>query len=80
MALCEACGTPIWFLRNNTTGKINPIEIRPHPDGNIAINLAERLYRIATPEQIASAKLKGQKRYISHFVTCPESKKFRRTA
>lgn len=78
---CRRCKEEIIWLKQlpnekNPEPKANPIEARPHPDGNLVIDRAQGLYRIATDEEKRIAKETGKNLYISHFATCKFAKSF----
>lgn len=66
---CE-CGTQFVFRQHHESGKANPIEVDPVPDGNVAI-LADGKYRI-----IGKGEGHEGDRYRSHFAFCPSRTKF----
>ncbi len=72
------CNMPMIWLKHKTTGKANPIDLKPVANGNLLIDEERRLYRLATTDEIAKAKRIGKPLYISHFSTCPFAKEFRR--
>ncbi len=82
MPTCRACPKEIIFLYHQEKGstrshKANPIEVDPHPEGNLILNREQGIYRIATPEEIQFAKEKGKNLYISHFAVCPNRARFK---
>lgn len=71
--VCRACGAPIrWVI--GASGKRNPVDMEPVPDGNIAIDEDG----VARYDSRRSPLPEGMPRYVSHFVTCPEAGRFRR--
>ena len=83
MATCKSCSAPIiWAV--TAKGKPMPIDTEPVRDGNVLI------YRVGDTEEIRAQVVKrdpdqdefdGLEEYhVSHFVTCPQSKGWRRRA
>ena len=62
---CRSCGAAIYWLSNESTGKLAPIDAKPSDTGNIAISLDAGTY------QIASAP--GAGLHVNHFGTCPQA-------
>jgi hypothetical protein len=67
---CKACQTKLIWLRHHQSNQLNPIEDKPHLDGNLVISRAKGLYRFATEKEIELARTTGKNLYISHFATC----------
>lgn len=81
MPKCNSCGTAIHWLKQQTDkreAKPNPIDVAPHWNGNLVLNVSQGLYRFATNVEIETAKAEGKHLYISHFSTCPNAKTHRR--
>lgn len=76
-ATCRSCGAPIlWAI--SLAGILSPIDPIPVANGNVALDL-DRDPPLATFD---SAKTREQKaapgpRYLSHFATCPDAKKWK---
>lgn len=80
---CSKCFEQIIWLKmlpNEKTPnpKPAPIEMKPHPRGNLIISWEKRLYRFATPEEKEFARANSKNLYISHYVTCPFANEFRK--
>ena len=78
MPTCRKCNAEIfWALTKNDV--LMPIDVEPDPDGNIEIETNEldgsNRAMVVDPKQ---ANLFGKPRYVSHFVTCPHAKEFRK--
>lgn len=73
-AKCSACGAAIVWANHSVTGKPNPIDAEPSPEGNIELNADGKIYRIVPKAQRAAHAGRLRK---SHFVTCPEAASFR---
>ena len=59
---CRSCHAKIFWLKNEKTGKLAPIDAAPSQDGNIEIEAGKGIYRVVG---------KAPGRHTSHFVTCP---------
>lgn len=75
---CKGCGELMTWV-NTTQGRAMPLDPAPVPNGNVVIVrdgggglLAEYLRRTDTPAP-------GTPRYQSHFSSCPERARFRRS-
>lgn len=75
---CQSCGRAIRFLTYVKTGKSNPIDADPSPDGNVAIDETEGTYTILTKKQLDEARAARDPLYLSHFTTCPDAKTYRK--
>lgn len=70
---CKSCGAPMIWARTRK-GNLIPLDAEPTPEGNIILK-----------DGIAHVMKKGQsdlfdqdRRYLSHFVTCPQSRGWRK--
>lgn len=72
------CPVMIRILLYCKTGNTAPIEARPHPDGNIHVDLGHGTYIILTGEVLQSARARGIPLHLNHFSTCPFAKQFKR--
>lgn len=70
---CRACGAPMIWTVTAINGKAIPLDAEPVPEGNIVIIDGRA---VVTTEPAAV----GELRYVSHFATCPEAKRFRKGA
>lgn len=68
MPLCKSCQAPIFWLRT-VTGKRIPVDPEPVDNGNIV--LRDGYAEVVPPTT-------GVKAYVSHFVTCPQAKTWRK--
>ena len=68
---CRSCHAKIYWLKNERTGKLAPIDKDPAPDGsgNIEVEDGRGIYRVVG---------KGPGRHKNHFVTCPAAGVWRR--
>jgi len=65
MSRCRSCRAPIRWATTET-GKNIPLDLEPVPKGNLVLEAG--VVRVVPP---------GEGRYVSHFSTCPNSKKHR---
>lgn len=76
VADCRSCGAPvIWTVTER--GKRMPVDADPDPQGNIRLEQSTGdapLTAVYTREWTAGAEL-----YVSHFATCDQPKKWRRS-
>jgi len=73
---CDKCPTQIMWLKHKVSGKPAPIEVEPHPRGNILIKGNQ--YRVATEDEKEIAKNKNIPLYANHFWNCEFSKEFKK--
>lgn len=83
MPTCRRCPAPIFFAQQNPTERNpcpsnNPLNARPHPDGNLRLDLQTRRYDVLTGEALHSARAAGEELYLSHFVDCPARQQFKK--
>jgi hypothetical protein len=81
--VCHKCSAGIYWLRSVPTEKtpepkLAPIDIKPNARGNLVISRELGLYRKATGNEREMARINGKNLYISHFVTCPHAREFRK--
>ncbi len=70
-AKCSACGAPIIWAKHEKSGKPNPIDADPCPDGNVLLR-GDFYMLVPKAERVDWPKL-----HKSHFSTCPEAQRFR---
>lgn len=84
---CKGCDAEIFWAISSTTGKRVPIDAEPVPDGHLhlfaklvdgEVVLTSHMGTKTSDPKVREAKARGQKRYMSHFATCPVGKKFRK--
>jgi hypothetical protein len=76
---CTSCGTNIIWATTAATGKVMPVDVEPHPDGNVL--LTERVGRSPLAEVVAPGQdslIAGEPLRRSHFSTCPQADQHRR--
>lgn len=78
---CRSCPAKvIWTETIN--GKRMPLDYEPTKDGNIILGVRHGkvpLALVQTQQQLERLREKGELLYTSHFVTCPQSKAWRKT-
>lgn len=73
---CRSCGNPIvWAVTKR--GKNIPIDPQPTPNGNILLRDNIAGHKDAVYLSAAIQPNPGEKKYTSHFATCPNSKAHR---
>jgi len=89
MISCRRCPAPIFFAVQNPTEKQklqnkvpkpNPINLRPHPEGNLRVDTTTNRYDVLTGDALAEARAKREPLYLSHFVDCPNRQQFKKAA
>lgn len=71
---CRSCGAPILFVTMQKTGKTMPLDAEPSEHGNILLSNGQGVV-VKNP---ADARACGEKTYLSHFATCPNSVRHRK--
>jgi len=75
---CRSCGADVVWTET-TSGKRMPVDLEPTTEGNIILGLRHERPPVALVQtKQALELLKGELLYTSHFVTCPQSKKWRK--
>lgn len=70
-ATCKSCRAAIiWF--KTPRGKAMCVDATPHPDGNVVIR--DGLAVVLTLAELAEDPSVGQRRFMTHWATCPNSK------
>jgi hypothetical protein len=78
---CRSCNAPI-IWSETITGKPMPLDQEPALDGNIVLGLRSGktpLALVQTKQQLERLRAKGELLYKSHFVTCPQSRGWRKS-
>lgn len=75
MPLCRACDAPVLFVPSAKTGATMILDAVPVAEGNVVIE--GDAARVLTRVEAAAATLFAEKRYVSHFATCPRAADFR---
>jgi hypothetical protein len=80
---CRSCHASLRWVRSAASHNSLPLNADPDPRGNIVVD-----YSAAEECELATVLKKGDPRrddpkvtkYLNHFVTCPQSKQWRRGA
>jgi hypothetical protein len=81
MNRCRSCPAPVLWAKHKDTGKSNPLDLEPSPQGNCLVSMddhSETVYEMLTGDDLDRAKAQCLALYISHFATCPNSRQHRR--
>lgn len=76
---CTSCGAPLLWARTEN-GRPIPLDPEPRDDGNVYVDahsVAHVSRRGPTAGQVALGFDSGR-RYVSHFVTCPQAEEHRK--
>lgn len=68
--ICRSCGAEIGWVVSVASGKRMPIDVVPVPNGNIELVAGDGIV-VVEPEP-------DVRRFVSHFVTCPQSADWRK--
>lgn len=76
---CKSCGAPVRWVAF-VSGKRNPLDLRPHEDGNVVLGAAvdENGNAVARVLTRSEAQARVGARYRSHFSSCPNASEHRR--
>lgn len=73
---CRSCGAPVYFLPYAVSGKLAILDVKPDvPKANLAI-IDEKVY---VDTQDLFEPLPPGPRYLSHWATCPDRQKWRKS-
>lgn len=79
--VCRACKAPIVWAKM-PSGKANPLDVDPSARGNVRLEPevpGQPRQGVALGKHDAeSARLSGERLYLSHFVTCEHAAAFKR--
>lgn len=78
-ARCHSCGADIRWATMNS-GKANPLDADPTPDGNVAAHLDDHGVLRARVLKADEEPDAHERRGVSHFTTCPSAALHRRRA
>ena len=77
MSACRSCGAPIIWVETERERKM-PIDRMPTEDGNVEIIGMKAGVQIVKVHRNANTPaLFAERRYTSHFVTCPNADEWR---
>jgi hypothetical protein len=74
---CEACQKPlVWAVTK--TGRTAPVELDPHPEGNVLVFRVESRIECRTAAGFALDWLReqGVPLRLNHFASCPQADRF----
>lgn len=74
---CRTCKAPIFFVRLHPSGKALPVDERPSEAGNIVLMHDDSRDAVTLGPEEAAAYKRGKK-FVTHFVTCPDAKFWRK--
>ena len=77
-ATCRSCSAPVKWVRTVAGDKLMPVDPDPVPDGNLEVFQTPGGAWKARVVAAGQAGLLDDARYVSHFVTCPDSKAWKR--
>ncbi len=75
MSTCRSCGQRITWLET-AGGKAMPVDDDPCEEGNIVV--VGGMAKVLKNAQAAAELYSEEPRYVSHFVTCPQAKNWRK--
>lgn len=73
-AKCRSCGAPVFWVSIPKTGKRMPLNAAPSDNGTLVLIDADNAVVLSQDELAATT----DRRYVSHFATCPHSVAWRR--
>ena len=76
--VCKGCGRPMWWLRNEHTGKAGPIDTEPSPTGNVRVDLIAGTWGVIP--RASREAVPPDQRFTNHSATCPQASQFGRKA
>jgi len=78
VSACKSCGASIYWAKSST-GKSIPIDAEPVEGGNVWLSISTRTGELRAKIVSKSTSLESDRNaYVSHFVTCPQSKDWRK--
>jgi hypothetical protein len=77
--MCRSCGAEIYWAERRDSGKRVPVDSVPNSDGNLVLTLRNGLRGKLLAERFDPAfHPPERRRWVSHFVSCPQAKAWRR--
>lgn len=64
------CDARIYRLKHLRTGGRAPVDLEPHPDGNIVVDIAGGSYQVLAGDKLADARAAGAELHRNHWMTC----------
>lgn len=74
---CRSCGARILWRRSRLTRRRHPIDVEPHPDGNIRVIDASWCDVLVRERRNAQGSEMAERLHLSHFATCPNAERHR---
>ena len=75
---CTSCKAAIVFATMQSTGKPMPFDAVPDTDGKFYVTENGKAVHVESPTELASqCRRLGNRKYTSHFATCPNAKQHR---
>lgn len=76
---CKSCKAPILWVKWPNSGKAMPIDDAPGTGVNHTVVVTHSLkMNTLWAEKYDESRHQGRRRFVSHFVTCPQAKQHRR--
>lgn len=78
LSSCSSCGQFIYWLKNDTTGRPAPIDVRPDSTGPVIITVesTQLRYHVLTKAELAAGV--DAERFQNHFMSCPNAAKHKK--
>lgn len=73
---CKWCKAAIFWASTEKTGRAMPIDLEPVANGNLVVSLSTTSHFVA--RYLKKNEATTDRRYVSHFATCPAAAKFRK--
>lgn len=73
---CRECGKPVVFVQSAVGRSIIVLDPEPAANGNIVLKDGEAHY--IKKDDLFEPRPEGEVRYVSHFATCTNPKRFRK--
>jgi hypothetical protein len=74
---CRSCHAPIFWVVMGT-GRNMPLDDEATSNGNVRIGDDGTAGSVLAGDRLRDAQAVGEKLHLSHFVTCPDRKEWRR--
>jgi len=73
---CKSCDAPIMWVTTES-GKKMPLDRVPVPDGNVVLRGVDEPVAVYVTDKRPA--IEGERRYTSHFATCPNAASHRKS-
>lgn len=84
VSVCRSCGAEVLWVIQEKSGKAQPVDAAPNPDGNVVLTGKKQRSRAGTITPVARTLAIGQMelvpiadRYMPHHATCPDVARWR---